>query len=616
MLLMSTLTLVACKPDGKPDGGDGSTPPPSSPEDNSPADEPEDPDKPEEDEEHYNSAGIIVPDYKDYGRGTVDFEVLALDYSRPDIDALCADFAAVSEMIDKNEVAFEEQLAAIVALEPGYNGFLTMYTVAEIFNSRDITAGFWAAEYEYLSTAAPVYAKAVEELYVSCARSPYARDFEREYFEEDISEYEDGGKYTDEAVEYMSEEAALENEYKELSPSTVEIVYTVSDTEALEGTYEQILEMLKERYADRPILYQNALWIAEMLYDGALEREGRRIFTELLKVRSLLADELGYASYTEMAYEDMEYEYSPDEMMEFIADIGEFVVPAYTLIYSDALESATPKWSVSTLVNNSYSIMKALDGGFGDIFAYMLQHGLYDVAPSSDKRLDASFTTWIENNSSPYLFVTTTGYLTDYTTMMHEFGHFIDGYVNNNEQNSLELAELCSQGMELLSLTRLKSYVTAFAYDQMIYLGLMSTLSLLWYQGMLSCFEHILYEIPYDEISESSLDEALLRAEEMIFGNTGLFRMSDMLILHLFVSPMYVQSYCTSVIPAIEIYLLEAATPGAGIAAYKKVIYRDEEAFLPVLGAASLTSPFADGALETIIGDLSRHLGPIITKYS
>lgn len=615
MLFMCALTLVACKQDDNPDSGDGSTPPATSPDD-TPTDDPDDPDDPDEDGEHYNSAGIIVPAYKDYGRGTVDFEVLALDYSRPDIDALCSDFAAASEIIDKNEASFDEQLAAIVALEPGYNDFLTMYTVAEIYNSKDLTAAFWAAEYEYLSTGAPAYAKAVEELYVSCARSPHARDFEREYFEEDISEYEDGGRYTDTAVGYMSEEAALENEYKELSPSTVEIVYTVSDTETLEGTYEEVLAMLEEKYADRPTAYQSALWLAEMLYDGAFEREARRIFTELLRVRALLADELGYASYTELAYEDMEYEYSPEQMMKFITDIGEFVVPAYTLLYSDTLESATPKWSASTLVNNSYSITKALDGGFGDIFAYMLQHGLYDVAPSSDKRLDASFTTWIENNSSPYLFVTTTGYLTDYSTLMHEFGHFIDGYVNNNEQNSLEVAELCSQGMELLSLTNLKSYVTASAYDQMIYLGLMSTLSLLWYQGILACFEHLLYAIPYDEITDSSLDEMLLLAEEMIFGNTGMFGMSDMLILHLFASPMYVQSYCTSVIPAIEIYLLEAATPGAGIEAYRKVIYRDDEAFLSVLGAASLTSPLADGALETIIGDLSRHLGPIITKYS
>lgn len=613
LLFLSAFTLISCKPDDKTDAGSGSGDHEDPPDD--PIDTPDDQPDPDEGE-NYDSAGIIVPEYKDYGRGTLDFSVLALDYSRPNIDELCADFAAVSELIKNNEISFEEQLAAIRSLEDGYNDFLTMYTVAEIHNSNDLTAVFWASEHEYLSAGAPAYAKEIESLYVACARSPHARAFEEHYFKEDISEYEDGGKYTDAAVAYMSEEAALENEYKALSPSTVEIVYTLSATEKIEGTYEYVLEALEERYSDRPAAYQNALWIADMLYTGALERESRRIFVELVKVRGALAEEMGYDSYTELAYEDMEYQYSSTEMMALIEEIGEFVVPAYTLLYCDRLESTTPKWSTSTLINSSYSIAKNIDEGFGEIFAYMLQHGLYDVAPSSNKRLDASFTTWIENNSSPFMFITTTGYVTDYTTVMHEFGHFIDGYVNNNEHNSLEVAELCSQGLELLSLFNLKSYVTASAYDQMIYLTLTSTLSLLWYQGMLSCFELLAYDIPYAEISDTTLDRLLTNAEEIIFGRTGLFGMSDMLILHLFTDPMYVQSYCTSVIPAIEIYLMEAETTGAGLGAYKSVIYREEEAFLALLEEAGLTSPFEDGAIEDIIDRLSTHLGPIITKYS
>ena len=159
-------------------------------------DDPLDPDDggDEEDENgtKYDSAGIIIPEYKDYGRDTKKFSVYALDYRRPDVDALCADFYATSALIRENKLSFDEQLARLKSLDAGYADFYSMLNTAEIFNSKDTANEFWAAEYGALSVAAPAFAKAVEDVFVAAAGSEHRESFEREYFHSDISEYADG----------------------------------------------------------------------------------------------------------------------------------------------------------------------------------------------------------------------------------------------------------------------------------------------------------------------------------------------------------------------------------------------------------------------------------------
>ena len=615
IILLNMMLAVACAPDPDPDPEIPADTPTDDPGEDDGGNQPTD--GPTGSGPSYNNAGIIIPEYKDYGRGTRDFSVLALDYARPDIDKICAEFDTVSALITENSAPFADQLAAVIALEDGYNSFRTAYTVAEIYNSKDTTNLHWAEEYSYISEASPKLTGAVEDLYVAAARSPFIHDFEDQYFGFDISEYADGGKYTDAALEYMSDEAELENRYTSLSEATVEITYTVSATEVITGSYADVLEELSERYGEGSARYEVAASMCQSLYSSARNSTAVSIYVDLLKVRYLIAEELGYDSYTEYAYEMMEYDYTPDDTMALIGEIGESVYSMYRLLYSETLSSvARPKWSTSTLMNNAYAIAGKIDSSFGEVFAYMLQHGLYDVSPWVATRLDASFTTYIEENNSPYLFTTTSGYLDDYSTVMHEFGHFVDGYVNYGMSDSLEVAELCSQGLELLSLLYLREYTTASAYDQMIYLTLMSTLEVFLYQGLFSAFEHLAYALPYNEITPAALETLTAQAETMILGNSGFFNTASLLVIHLYVAPMYVQSYFTSAIPALEIYLDEAESAGSGIAAYKKVIWREDDGFTEVLEYASLTSPFADGALSSVISRLAQHLAPVITKYS
>lgn len=329
------------------------------------------------------------------------------------------------------------------------------------------------------------------------------------------------------------------------------------------------------------------------------------IFVELVKVRYLLAEALGYSSYVEYAYDGWGYEYTKDDFAGLLSDISTYVNPVYNKLYSLLFsyyfnENSAPKATYAAAMNTAFNTTKELDDEFSDIYNFMLLYGLYDVGVSNNTRFDASFTTYLYGNDSPYLYVTAVGTAIDYHSITHEFGHFIDYYVNGANSSSLELAEVCSQGFELLSLSKLKSNATSSVYKYLLYKSLCDFFEVVVYQSFYAAFEHEVYSLPYESITMASMLEAIDSAERKVFGNDERdLRMSNMMIPHMFIAPMYVQSYATSVIPAMEIYLLETEKVGAGLEAYKTIIYREEDAgFLESLSEAGLSSPFERGVLD------------------
>ena len=82
------------------------------------------------------------------------------------------------------------------------------------------------------------------------------------------------------------------------------------------------------------------------------------------------------------------------------------------------------------MINDLYSVYRDIDPELLDVYSYMLQHGLYDIADESANRFSGAFTTYIYSNNSPFIFMSAEGKIVDYMTLAHEVGHFYDGYVN------------------------------------------------------------------------------------------------------------------------------------------------------------------------------------------
>lgn len=594
MLFSSALFLVACskQPDTDEDANDDSS-----------ADSEQNQDKEDGDGEAADWRDkIVVPEYKEYDRLTVKFG--DVKYERPNFAKINTQFETLIEIIEKNEISFDEQIAAIVDLEDEYAAVRTMNALANINNSKDASVSYWNEEYAYVSENYPSFAEKIEDMFVAAANSPHAERFEDEYFGEGlIEEYRDGGKFTDRMIELWAEESALEAEYSSISTANVKVTY-----KGVTDTVDKILEECLEKYGEGSDEYAIAKAFCMEEYNQKTEALYADLLVELIKVRRLIADELNEETYADYAYESFGRDYTAEDMSAFLEDVRDFVVPVFAVLdyyvfYNYFRVTSLDPISLDTLVNESHDIMKNIDPELADIYAYMLQFELYDIEKSSENRMNASFTSYLDSYEAPFIFMCASGNVEDYTTLFHEFGHFVENYINYGSDASLDMQEVSSQGLEYLLLHYASDKLTDKEIKYLTYYQMSSALNVLVYQSFYAKFEELAYAIPYDEISKESLDAAVVSAAQFFGFNTEqLNNTGAVSIPHIFLYPFYVQSYCTSVIPALMLYFLEDEAEGKGLEAYLHIIDHTEEEldFIACLKQAGLDSPFGDGVLRDI----------------
>lgn len=549
---------------------------------------------------------VVVPEYKDYGRGTLNFE--ALYYLRPDITSAITSFDSVTLSVSENTKSPEEIIAEIRSLESTLDSIKSMCALVEINYAKDSSSDKWKNEHGYIGIYYPLLSQAVEGLLVACAKSEHRETFERDYFGYSLEEYLDGGIYTDEVVALMQREAELEDEYSSLDTSTVHITYKRTGTDKVfEGTVDEVKEMLREYFANDEAGYKAILILVDELYRQKLNELTAPIYVELVKTRRLIANELGYESYSELAYEAMGYDYSPEDMLKLLGDIGRYVAPVAneldsSVFYSYFTTNYQPTLNRVSLINDLYEVYSEMGGDYADAYSYMLQHGLYDVSEKQDNRFEGAFSTYIDKNASPYVFMTTSGFIRDYTTLSHEFGHFLDGYLNYGQEDSLAIMEVSSQALELLTLLKIKGHIYTPEYKYLEYYTVSNILkSVIMTQGFFAAFEHMVYALEYDEITKEKLEELVDEAAVTVYGDMVLhnYSLSDVTITHTMLYPFYVESYVTSAFVSLDIFFAESSKTGKtgdGLALYEALIKRETVglSFLERLNEAGLESPFAD----------------------
>ena len=549
-------------------------------------------------------SAIITPPYKDYpDRRTTKYENMT--YSRPDFDAVIALFSDAISLIEKNEVTYDEQLHAIENLGDPYENVLTMYSVIEIKNMNNLKDKSIAEEHSYVLTNYPRFAGKIEDLYVACARSPYAREFEKDYFEEDISSYADGGKLTDEVVELLAKEGKLESDYSTLSSSeTFEFKGEVN-------TYDYFLNKLYEKYASIPdsAQFYSEKAMLDMAYEEQISEPITNLYVELVRVRCEIADALGDENYLAFAYEENGFEYTTREMKNLLCNIKNYVAPVYWdssfySAYSLKMQSVDHTRPFrEEMINQLYNTYQLTDRELGDIYAFMLQYELYDIERGSSERFEGAFTTYLPAYDAPFLFATLGQTNGDYLTLAHEFGHFADFFVNGSSGASLDLEEVYSQGLELLTTISTKRILPQDVTVYLKYQALYSVVQTLMVQGYYSDVELRIYSLDYEDITKENITAITKEvAEEYGFGNPESFDISAIIITHTVLYPTYVQSYCTSALSALELYMMETTEEGAGFEAYKNLLHRDaSHSYIEALEAAGLQSPFKKDLVKTLV---------------
>ena len=480
-----------------------------------------------------------------------------MEYVRPDLDALRADIAAAEEALDEG-VPFLKTRRLLDSCFDRYYSYYTMYTLADIRCCQDLTDEYYAAEYNWCGENFALVQQLFDELYYACAASSIAQELEEKYFWEGFrEEYSDAESsyYTDLAVKLMQEESALIAEYRALS---------ANPTIEREGVEENYLDVLWELEGEE---YNQAL----VQYYEKYNQSFADIFIRLVDVRNRQADVLGFESYEQMQYYYyFERDYTPEQAAGYVADIREYMVPLYKEVM--AASPYDQLWYNALSEKELLGVMDTVAGQIGgqvaEAFDFMCDYGLYDVSVSG-KKAAMSFQTYLTDYEAPFLFLNPYGDTEDILSFAHEFGHYVDAYANYDAYETIDVAEVFSQAMEYLTLSRLDSAMEAEEAENVVRMKLLDTLELYVQQASFAEFESRAYALGAEALSVEVLNELSLElAREYGYFEEGYeeyYAMSWCDITHFFEMPFYVISYPVSNDIAMQIYALEEEQSGQGL---------------------------------------------------
>ena len=520
-----------------------------------------------------------------------------IEYVRPDIEQFKAEVEKVKQTLEGGSLS-EVQESIEKCYEHFYN-FDTMYTIANIRSCINMNDEFYAEEYAWCSNNYPAIQQLMEEMYYACGASEMAEKIEEKVLWEGFAEeYAPGGDValSEEVVALMEKESELLNEYRTLNASP-----SIELKDGTEVDYGSALsELQDEDYRDAMLSY----------YDKYNE-DFAEIYIELVKTRNALAQELGFDNYEQMQYYFFfERDYSPEDAAAYIADIREHMVPFYkeymkTEPYADIVYNLADEGKLLlALKSASHNMGKEVE----EAFDFMIDGGFYDISFSENKA-PMSFQTYLSDYEAPYIFIDPVGDVEDIITFSHEFGHFLDAYVNYNAYETVDVAEIFSQAMEYLMLFYYGGALSDEEQETLINIKVLDTLEMYVQQASFAEFESIVYSTDPELLSADFLNDLSLQLA-IDYGyydgeNEEYFAKSWCDIVHFFEMPFYIITYPVSNDAAMQIFELEMEESGKGLEKYLEILPREYGSFMETVTAGGLQSPFVPGRIQQIVEDMS-----------
>lgn len=335
--------------------------------------------------------------------------------------------------------------------------------------------------------------------------------------------------------------------------------------------YEEMTDEERERSQtinDLIDQYNNAIATAseEDTEDYELNMVVGPIYLQLVKLYTEQAKEAGYDNYADYADEVIYMrDYGSEEAAGFREAVKEissefftYYYYFYTYYYYDYSDAVSEEaMDTDDLLDILYEYGEEIDPLVSECAEYLSGSALYTIG-SGGNLVSGAFTTQFYSTGTPYIFANTEGYH-DLCTLTHEFGHFIDGTVNECPNifvygvGSYDIAEIQSNGLQALYSS---FYQDIYGEDDGTILQIAQVLDLL-YNVVSGCifdeFQRTIYENP--DMSLSEINELYYEISTE-YGDpyAAYYSYWWEWVPHNFESPMYYLSYAASAIAAIQIW--------------------------------------------------------------
>ncbi len=544
-----------------------------------------------------------------------------MPYVRPDVEAVCAKYAVLAQ-----EVAEAKDAEAVFAAITAYNDlaieYMTMESLCYIRHTINTQDEFYAGEMDYIDEKSPLVQEQAQAFILALLASPYRAEIDAHYGSLILRNAEMQTKtFSPAIIGELQEENRLVSAYQKMSASSqVEFdgrVLTVSEL----SPYKQS--------PDRAV--RRAAYEAEGEFWMSVKGELDRIFDELVKVRTTIAEKLGFASFTEVAYlRNLRNCYDPAMVANFRAQVKEKLVPVveqlkrkqaerigvedfkfYDDLFTDAAGNAKPHGTADDILAAGRRMYREMSPETAEFIDFLYDNELFDVLSRKGKA-PGGYCTELPLYRAPFIFSNFNGTSGDVDVLTHEAGHAFAGYqardfeLLDQVSPSAEACEVHSMSMEFLAWPWLNLFYAEDA-DRARYAHLESALVFIPYGTMVDDFQHRIYADPTMTAAERDALWMQLEREyrpyldfaDIPFYSAGAGWQRQ---LHIYHYPFYYIDYCLAQTVALEVWAETQTDYAAAWARYLRFVAQGgKQTFVELCATAGLTTPFEDGCLAGIV---------------
>lgn len=555
-------------------------------------------------------------------------------YQRPDMKEIEQRFKELLQQFNEAST-FKEQDQAMTAINKLRQNVDTQATLASIRHSMDTNDQFYKDEQDFMDEAEPVLQEYITDYYKALVNSKFRTELEAKWGHQLFALAELSlNTFSPEVIEDLQLENKLATEYNQLIASA-KIPF---DGEEL--TLSQLTPY--ELSTDREV--RERAFTARYQFMAEHEAEFDRIYDDLVKVRTKIAKKLGYNNFVELGYARMaRTDYNAEMVANFRQQVKDYIVPIASklkerqrsrigvdnlLFYDEGFSfksgNATPKGDPEWIVENGKKMYSELSPEMNEFFTFMVDNGLMDLVSKKGKQA-GGYCTYIPDYRAPFIFSNFNGTSGDIDVLTHEAGHAFQVYESRGfdvpEYNfpTYEACEIHSMSMEFFTWPWMELFFKEDA-DKYKFSHLASGLEFIPYGVSVDEFQHYVYANPdaspterkkaWREIERKYLPHRDFAGNEYL-ENGGFWHKQG----HIFKSPFYYIDYTLAQICAFQFWVRLHENYEAAWTDYLKLCQvGGSKSFVELVKYAGLTSPFEDGTVASIVGDIESWLNGVDDK--
>ncbi len=556
------------------------------------------------------------------------------EYKRPIMNEIEAEFNKVLEDFS-SAGTFEQQNTAMKQINNIRNTIDTAFNLCYIRHTIDTNDEFYKNEQDYLDEIQPLVQGLVTRYYEALVSSKFKSDLENKWGKQlfDLAETQ-LKTFSPEVVEDLQQENKLSSEYTKLVASA-KIQF-----EGEERTLAQLQPFAES--TDRA-MRQKA---NEARFGFFCEHKEKfdEIYDNLVKIRTRIATKLGFENFVELGYARLgRTDYNAEMVANFRDQVKEYIVPIANKLrerqaerigleslkyYDEGFKfssgNATPKGSPEWIIENGKKMYEELSQETSEFFNYMIDTNLMDLVAKKGKA-GGGYCTYIQDYKSPYIFSNFNGTSGDIDVLTHEAGHAFQVYSSRHfevpEYNwpTYEACEIHSMSMEFFTWPWMELFFKEDT-EKYKFAHLSEALLFLPYGVAVDEFQHFVYENPEVTPAERSL--AWKRIEEKYLPtrdydgneyleNGGFWQRQG----HIYNTAFYYIDYTLAEICAFQFWKRSRENQEDAWKDYLTLCREGgSKPFTELVKVANLLSPFEDGTVKSIVGEIEAWLNSVDDK--